>query len=126
MERFGLLQEPFQPAPLKSDLTELLRSSAFINPGIVGKLSSFYERENYRVFEANEGRSDAVQRERVSRDHEVLHGGGDPSIRYAQDEMYASYKQLAKSMRICIGIKVARSSRGARKAINIGHFSLYY
>lgn len=65
MERLRFFQEPLEPAPPKLEKLELLEGTALVDLGVVGKLSTFYERKDDCVFEASEYGPDPVQGERV-------------------------------------------------------------
>jgi hypothetical protein len=66
MEDLGLLQEPFEPTPVKLELLKFLENTTLVNLGIVSKLCTLYEREYDSVFEAGEDGPDPLEGERVS------------------------------------------------------------
>lgn len=74
VERLGLLQEPLEPAAIEADVLELLDLAAAVGLGVVRELGALDEREDDGVLEAGEDGADAVERERVAADDEVLFG----------------------------------------------------
>jgi len=65
MESFCFFQEPLEPAPIKLEFLEFLEDATFVYPGVVSKLSPFYERKNDGVFEAVEDGPDPLQRKGI-------------------------------------------------------------
>jgi hypothetical protein len=66
VEYLGLFQEPLEPTPVKLESLEFLENTTLVNPGIVSKLCTLYEREYDGVFEAGEDGPNPLERERVS------------------------------------------------------------
>lgn len=75
MEGLRLLQEPLKPAPLEPGLLQLLKLALAVYLGIVRELRALNEVEDDGVLEPVQDRPDAIKRERVGGEDEVLLGG---------------------------------------------------
>lgn len=81
VEALRLFQEPLEPAAVEPDVLELLEYAAPVRLGVVRELRALDEREDDRVLEAREDCADAVERERVAAQDEVLLGKRDAGHR---------------------------------------------
>jgi hypothetical protein len=77
MECFNLFQEPLEPTSIESHIPHFLERATDVDSGVVSKLCPLYQVKNDGVFEADQNLTDALKRERVFLEHEILgqHGG---------------------------------------------------
>ena len=72
VERFRLFQEPFEPAAVETESCELWEGAALVYLWVVCELSPLNEGKDDGVLQPRQYRPDAIQRQRVAGEHEVL------------------------------------------------------
>lgn len=75
MEGLCLLQKPLKPTPFEADLLQLLELALAVYLGVMRELRALNEVEDNGILEPVQDRPNAIERERVCGEDEVLLGG---------------------------------------------------